>query len=248
MIKLELTEKPAELTPELEAELTAEYMGQETAVWKKDFIAKAVFNMSFGKCVYSESSLGKEGKYMEIDHFYPKATYPEKVVLWGNLMASNKKCNGTKGDWDTENEPIINPFEDNPKEHLYIRNYFFFPKTDKGKNTIEATSLNDNEHFVDVRFEIGKQVMKTVADIWRQIEEDITGFFNVRGRKKRVIRNYKSLLKEGNRTSAYAATVSTVLLEDDNFSNICNFLQQHQLWDAELDELIGELEFCALLK
>ncbi len=49
------------------------------------------------RSVYSESYLGEEGKYMEIDHFYPKSLFPQRVVEWGNLMASNKKCNTTKG-------------------------------------------------------------------------------------------------------------------------------------------------------
>ena len=96
MIKLELPPKPRQLTDELQSRLTQEYKDTGKTVWKIEWLKKTVSEMSFGKCCVSEIRLGEESKYMEIEHFYPKKQYPDKVMEWGNLLPSCKKCNGTK--------------------------------------------------------------------------------------------------------------------------------------------------------
>jgi len=62
-------------------------------------------------------------------------------------------------------EPIINPFIDNPKEHLYIDNYRFYGKTQLGKLTIEKVALNHRTQFVEKRFEIGDQILERLDEI-----------------------------------------------------------------------------------
>jgi 5-methylcytosine-specific restriction endonuclease McrA len=248
MIKLELTEKPATLTDKLVEALTERFQTTGEDVWNSPFLRQAVLAISFNKCVYSESMLGEEGKYMEVDHFRPKSIYPQEVVRWGNLLAANKKCNTTKGDWDTVAEPIINPLIDEPKTHLFLKGYRFYSKTAMGERTIEQTALNDRAHFTKKRAAIGFEICETLEDIWKQIEEDVPGFSKVRGRKKRILQNFKNLCQEGNRKQEYAATVAAVILEDPNFEQLCNFFQQNELWDVELSNLVQELQFCALLR
>ena len=140
MIKLELPEKPEKLSRELQESLTKQYKKDGSAVWNKPFIKEAVEQIAFEKCCYSECRLSEESKYMEIDHFYPKKHFPEKVVEWRNLLPSSKKCNGSKSSHNTLIEPIINPCIDNPKEHLYIQNFRFYGKTKKGKTTIDIVA------------------------------------------------------------------------------------------------------------
>ena len=41
--------------------------------------------------------------------------YPDEVVDWDNLLPSCKRCNTTKGTHDVVTEPIINPFDIDPK-------------------------------------------------------------------------------------------------------------------------------------
>jgi len=97
MIKLELPQKPTELTAKLQAQKTTEFInsGKKKKVWGMEWLKKAVLEMSFGKCCYTEIRLNEESKYMEIEHFYPKSKYPKKVLEWGNLLPSCKKCNIT---------------------------------------------------------------------------------------------------------------------------------------------------------
>ncbi|MEY4905923.1 MAG: hypothetical protein RLZZ292_3738 [Bacteroidota bacterium] len=121
MIKLEYAPQPTELNATWQTTQTSLFKTTGKAVWKVAFIEKALLASSFQKCAYSESLLGEEGKYMEIDHFYCKSLFPDKVVEWENLLPSNKKCNIVKDDHNVETEPIINPYKDNPKDHFYLQ-------------------------------------------------------------------------------------------------------------------------------
>lgn len=250
MIKLTLAEKPAQLTNELVAELTAEFKATEKAVWKRSFIVKAVLAMSFSKCVYSEIKLVEEGKYMEIDHFFCKKEYPDRVVEWGNLMASSKACNGKKSDWDVGKEPIINPFVDEPREHLYIHNFKYFPRngSNLGRCTIKCTGINDRKKFFNKRAKVGYRVSGILDDLGRELKRLQTNSTNSQEDLFVFRSKIKQLFEEGERKEEYAALVSTVILEEDETPKLIEFLQQNNLWDSEFDELIAELEFCQLKK
>jgi len=248
MIKLDLPPKPAELTDELSKELTEQFKKDGSPVWKRKFIVDAVGEIAFGKCSYSESILNEEGKYMEIDHFYCKSLFPEKVVEWGNLLPANKKCNLAKSDHNVEAEPIINPFVDNPKDHLYISNFRFYPKTETGKRTIDVVGINDRQNFVDKRYRIGNAFSETLSEIYSDIEENKAFLLSNSKNQNRLLNKIKGLLNQATRKNEYSATLSTVILTDANFPLIEQFLTDNHLWDLELSNLKTELKFCALLK
>jgi uncharacterized protein (TIGR02646 family) len=125
MIKLKRPPAPAELSQEEVNRLTDEFKrNPDKPVWKKDFITKVLLEMSHGKCCYCECKIDEESKYMEVEHFHPKNQYKDEVVLWDNLLPSCKKCNIRKKEHDTIKEPIVNPAEDEPKEHLL--NFFYY--------------------------------------------------------------------------------------------------------------------------
>jgi len=239
MIKLDLPNKPAQLTDEVQQNLTDEYKKNGTDVWNKPFIKKAVQNLAFDKCCYSEIELTGGGKYMEIDHFYPKKLFPDKVIEWGNLLPSVKTCNVTKGDYNTMLEPIINPFVDNPKEHLYIENYRFYGKTDLGKLTIEKVALNHRTQFVEKRFEIGDKILEKLEDIKFDI-----GVVD----DKRLFARFIRLLKENTRESEYSASCSTIILESEDFKVIESYFAGKNLLDDEFETIKNDLIFCALPK
>jgi len=250
MIKLTLAEKPTQLTDKLQQRLTEEYEQTGNDVWNKSFIKEAVAAMSFSKCVYSEVFLGEEAKYMEIEHFYCKSRYPDKVVEWGNLMASLKKCNVTKGKLDVAKHPIINPFEVFPCEHLYFQKYRYKARegSEIGKNTIVYTAINDRKHFVRKRAKIGNKVIETLEeleDIMLEIQSNIS---TPQRKITKFCNKIKGLFQQGNRDEEYAALVSTVILEEDETPKLIEFLKQNNLWDSEFEELIDELEFCQLKK
>jgi len=248
MIKLDLPNKPEQLTEEIQISLTEQYRNEESDVWNKSFIREAILQSSYSKCCYSECKLMEESKYMEIDHFYPKKLFPDKVVEWGNLFPSCKKCNTTKGEHNTMIEPIINPFIDDPKEHLYIENFRFYGKTEKGKTTIEIVALNDRKHFVDKRYKIGIKIIENIEDLKLQVESNIETIKTDSRTRNRFLTKLKNLLYEGTKENEYSATVSSIILQHVDFIYIENVLTEILLWDKELQNLKSELNFCSLIK
>jgi len=248
MIKLELPTKPLKLTQEVQNELTAQFINKGTDVWNKPFIREAVMQIAFSKCCYSECKLGEDSKYMEIDHFYSKKDFPEKVVEWGNLLPTCKKCNTTKGAHNVVNEPIINPCFDNPKEHLYIQNFRFYGKSAKGKTTIDVVALNDRKQFVNVRYKIGTEILENLDDIKQNIVEQIDDIQSDIRKRNRFLTRLKKLLGEGTRENEYSATISTIILQNDDYIELESVLKHNSLWDNDLEILKNELTYCSLPK
>ena len=245
MIKLDLPQKPTELTEELQNNLTQEFKNSKKSVWSIGWLKDAVSAKSYSKCCYSEILLGEESKYMEIEHFHPKNPYPDEVMSWENLLPACKKCNVAKGEHDTVKEPIINPFADNPKEYLFFKNYRYYPLNNNqlGRITIDVLNLNDRNHFFIPRCKLGDKIDEKLNEIY----DDIENMLNPQKQNK-YIRKIKGLLSEGNRKEEYSALVATIILSDANYQYIENQLKENNLWDNELEELKQELEYCALLK
>jgi uncharacterized protein (TIGR02646 family) len=162
MISLQRAEKPAFLTVEKIQELTDEFKKTGKSVWNIDHIKTPLLSSSHGKCAYCECPLTTESNYMEVEHFEDKKNNPDKVVLWENLLPSCKKCNGSKSTHNVLVEPIVDPYTDNPKEHLALRLYRMRGKTDIGARTIDVTSLNNSSRLVFSRFQIGEKVSELV--------------------------------------------------------------------------------------
>lgn len=223
MIKLELPEKPAELTPEKERELVEKFKADGSAVWKKSYITKPLLAMTNNKCAYSEQALNQESAYMEVDHFKHKNLYQDEVVRWGNLLPSCKKCNDTKSDWDVMADPIVNPLADQPRDFLYVKAFRFYMKNEKGQNTIRALALNDRDHFVNPRSEIGFRIVET------------------------LVNRIKSTLSECGLKHIYSAVLSThILYESPVMRKLEERLQALDQWDEELEAIRRELESIAL--
>lgn len=242
MIKLELPKKPEELTTEEEAALVAEYKATKKEVWRQKYIVNALLKMSHNKCAFSEQALNTESAYMEVEHFRCKDIYEDEVVKWGNLLPICKKCNTTKHDLDVCKTPIVNPLTDYPKDYLYVKSFRFYKKNEKGQNTIEAVALNDREHFVNPRFEIGIKIAETL-EANREILITTTNPI----RRRHAINRIKNVLKDCGPEHVYSAVLSTyVLYENPTYTDIKTYLTENALWDKELEEIEKTLLVCAL--
>ncbi len=242
MIKLKLIGKPIELTKEKEEELIREYIISGKPVWKQEYISEALLRMSNGKCAYSEQKLNTESAYMEIEHFRNKDKYPHLVVNWGNLLPSCKKCNATKGILDVLDEPIVNPLEDFPREHLYVKAFRFYGKDIKGQNTISAVALNDRAHFVSSRSLIGFKI----SDMLEGYYEALINTTGDRA-KRNFVNRIKSVLKDCGPLNEYSAVISTyILYEFDTYKLLKDFMQMNKLWDCELEQIEKDLKSIAL--
>lgn len=238
MIKLTRASKPVYLTDAKVVELTEKFKSSTKTVWNNDNIKTALLDSSFNKCAYCECPLTKESNYMEVEHFEDKKHKPDKVVVWDNLLPSCKKCNGSKGTHDVVSEPIINPYIDNPKDHLALRLYRIRGKTSKGRTTIEVTNLNHSSRLVFSRYEIGEKLCE-LLDIAFERLENYEAKSDTRSRN-RLIKVVEGLLIECQPSASYAATTATNLLTDSKFIDLVGILKAINLWNTELDELLNK--------
>ncbi|MDR9753568.1 hypothetical protein RG836_19140 [Pseudomonas sp. SZMC_28357] len=97
------------------------------------------------RCMYCEDSFGTD-----IDHFWPKADYPERAFLWENYLLACSFCNSNLKrklfPIDAAGSPLlIDPTVDHPELHLGL-----LPTTGeyislgvKGAESIKVFGLND---------------------------------------------------------------------------------------------------------
>jgi hypothetical protein len=241
MIQLKAVPSPTELTAEVVAKLTTKFQEDGSGVWKKDYIKKALLEMSNYKCAYSEIRLQEEGKFMEVEHFLPKSVHPDKVVEWDNLLPASKFCNGKKLD---RTHPIVHPVRDNPKEHLYMIENVIYGKSQKGSNAVIILGLNDPDHLLKPRYEIR---FATQNELHKQYSQVINFSENPNENQELEITNaLENLLKNGNRREAYSATIATTILNDPHYSEIKRIFKEQNIWSEELEKLEEELIFCSL--
>ncbi len=105
MIKLTLPPRPTFLTDEKVEDLTSLFKtDRNKRVWNIPALKSALLEMSYGKCAFSEVRLNVEGKYMQVEHFYPKSKYQEKVMECGNLLPCINVCNSRKKRYRSQEE------------------------------------------------------------------------------------------------------------------------------------------------
>ncbi|MET0776010.1 MAG: HNH endonuclease, partial [Pseudomonas mandelii] len=173
----------------------------------------------------------------EVEHFKDKHSYPEDVVQWENLLPSCKRCNGIKGTHDVIKTPIVNPYHDHPRDHIYYRNYRLKGKTDKGIDTIEAVGLNNYERIAIKRFEIGHALLDSIAQCEDKLNEyEITK--KIRTLNK-ISRFMEGILSECQPSAVYAATTATVALNSEEFLEVVTRMKSIEAWSKECEELFS---------
>lgn len=236
MIKLVRSFTPLKLTPAFVQLKTNLYKSTKEIVWNIDWLKDSLMQLSHGKCAYCECSLTKESNYMEVEHFEDKKHNPDKVMDWDNLLPSCKHCNGHKSTHNVVVEPIVNPFIDDPKNHLYFQHYRYKSKDDKGKNTISVLELNDGERrLVDTRFEIGNALQESLQEQIEKMEAYIEKP-SISKRNKLVGALY-GILRQCQPDSEYAALCATVLHSCDEYQKLKLGMQSNELWNQSLDVL-----------
>ncbi|MEH7175893.1 hypothetical protein, partial [Priestia megaterium] len=230
MIKLTRSPRPKELTDQVQQELTKHYTETGNSVWKKTYIESALLKSSHNKCAYCECNVTEESKYMEVEHFHDKDTHPDDVVNWINLLPSCKRCNGKKSTFNTKDNPFINPYEDDPKEHFIFNQYSFSPISHAGKNTIDELLLNDLLRVQSKRFEIGGLLTEKIDDLFEKVCDYKNGIKTSTRTKNIITTTIENLMIEALPTASYCATVATVMTNNVHFLTIIDILKQLELW------------------
>lgn len=246
MIKLNRNFTPILLNPSFVKAKIQEFKDTSKNVWNIDWLKESLLSLSNGKCAYCECDLKEESKYMEVEHFEDKDSFPNKVLEWDNLLPSCKRCNGSKSTHDVIFEPIINPFLDEPSTHLYFRLYRMKGKDAKGKQTIDVVDLNHYERAVQKRFEVGEALEKLIDTASDRLELYLENSIVQRQNKLKNI--VEDILKECQPNSIYSSTCATVLHTNDTYLEIKKKLKELKLWNDYLEKLDNVSKNIILLK
>lgn len=245
MVKLQRCNSPAYLSPARKVELTNKFKVDKTNVWNHDAIKTSLLSFSYGKCAYCEAKLGEASCYVEVEHFKDKKDYPDDVVNWDNLLPSCKHCNGSKSDHDVVSEPIINPCDMVPQEHIYLDNYRLRSKTEIGKTTISVLNLNDSNHLVLPRCRVGNGLINNLEDVLQLLD---CSDLNDSHQKRRILKKLKAILEECQVNALYAAVSATIVHGSAEYHEIICKMTQNELWSEELDELHNSSSRLCLFK
>ena len=148
--------------------------------YNTDSVNKALDDMYGDFCCYCEGRITVTG-YKRIEHRKPRSKFPELCYEWSNLHTSCEVCNGNKSElWSSDN-PIIDPSEDNPKEHLEFKKSFIVERNNslRGKTTIEHVCLN-REKLEEARRRILQRMFILILNV------NETGDL----KKKKLLRKY----------------------------------------------------------
>lgn len=247
MVKVERIEKPEELTEDVQRQLTEEFKNdKKKSVWNKKYIRDRLLIECNNKCVYCECFIGDGYKEMHVDHFHYKDKYEDEVVAWGNLNPSCPHCNKNKSYHDTYVEPIINPFEQNPQEYFYLKNYRYYSRNNQVekivRNSIDVLGLNDTEEVVKYRFQQGEALIDKIQDIYELANENKEKLCSDTKKRNRVLRGCQNILKKGIKEAEYAAFMATIIKNDTYYIKLKSLLQELCLWNELLQDLDEEVE------
>ena len=248
MIKLEQIEKPKQLTIAKQKDFTEKFKTTRKNVWNRIYIKEQLLKMSHNKCCYCEIKLNIASNYVEVEHFLPKKEYKDLVVDWENLLPSCKRCNGQKGEHDTKNEPIINPTIQNPKEHLFVKDYRLYTKNNSkiGKTTIDLLLLNDFDRLVTPRFTIGNDINEKLDDILDLLNDYTSGVNKSVKRKNKIIERLQNIMKQAIPKAQFSAICSTIILTSPTYKKIKQELTNLNLWNNNFKKLEIQMKFCSL--
>ena len=169
--------------------------------YKAPLNKEALKSASFGKCMYCESKI-PHIDHAHVEHIKPKATgkFPHLKFVWENLGYCCAKCNGSKSDKYDASTPYINPYDENPEDHLVFLGWLIYSKrgSERGDLTIFDISLNRPE-LVERRKE---RIEKILAAI--------NGCFRTKNQHLRDAA-IKSLIQESEPNKEYSFAVKSVL-------------------------------------
>lgn len=105
------------------------------------------------RCMYCEDNQGTD-----IEHYRPKALYPEAAFSWDNLLLACSHCNSNEKrsefPCDATGAPLLlDPSTDVPEEHLdFVPDTgHFVARSEKAKETIRVLGLNARETLTQGR-------------------------------------------------------------------------------------------------
>ncbi|MFB7251361.1 HNH endonuclease [Microbacterium sp. NPDC056234] len=168
--------------------------------WSHADIKAALIAETAGKCAYCEARM-LAVSFGDIEHIYPKSMFPELVVSWNNLTLACSGCNQRKSSKYDASSEFINPYVDDPAEHLFFLGPAVYERTNRGMYTIVELGLNDIP-----RIEARMRAIENAANLVARFQaatDDTT--------KSMLWRLIDSVLQGGEYTAAVSTYVSAAI-------------------------------------
>ena len=140
-----LTSKKTEWTRQYVELLTIEQPIPESLKhrYRDPQIKQRIKDETHDKCIYCESKVTHVYPG-DVEHIIPKSKKPELIFEWSNLTFACQECNRNKSDYYEPSLQLINPYSDEPKEHLKFVGPMIFhtPGSERGRLTRKVLELN----------------------------------------------------------------------------------------------------------
>lgn len=86
----------------------------------------------------------------DVEHYRPKAVFPDLAMVWENYLWSCTVCNRAKGDrFPPDTEPggrIVNPLDDDPWAHFFIDEFgILTPRFDPSANALDQRAVSTRD-------------------------------------------------------------------------------------------------------
>jgi hypothetical protein len=141
--------------------------------------------------MYCEDSLGTD-----IDHFWPKASYPARAFTWENYLLACSHCNSNlkrqQFPLDATGGPLlVDPTVDDPSDHLvYVPvSGEFFATGAKGSASITVFGLNDDSS--PRRLPTGRRhALVCLVALLKEFDRDAARDPNMATRIKSAVQDY----------------------------------------------------------
>lgn len=130
--------------------------------YRKDSVKDALRKETRDKCAYCEWKYNP-GSWGDVEHILPKANdWKTRLLDYRNLTISCSVCNVNKSDYEEPGDPLISPYDTDPRDHLRADGPFLAERTRMGTVAIEILDLN-REKLVAARGEAWKRCREKFA-------------------------------------------------------------------------------------
>lgn len=151
MISLTKGQEPHVLTLNRES-WTAEYVrwhsnrnGSAPRHYAHPDIRSALRTETHAKCAYCEGRIN-DVAYDNVEHKLPKSSYPNLTCAWDNLTIACPRCNTNKGDYDSPDCPLLDPYVDDVERDLAFGGPLALPRGGpRSRATVTRLDLNRME-------------------------------------------------------------------------------------------------------
>lgn len=168
--------------------------GGTTSPWSHVDIKVALKLETSGKCAYCEGEF-LAVSFGDIEHIRPKSKFPELVVTWENLTLACSRCNQNKSSKFDADLEWINPYVDDPADHIMFLGPFAYPLSDRGDYAIRELDLNHAE-----RVEARQRAIQTLAGLIDQYTVARTDYSR---------RSFRTLIERVIASGEYSVAVSS---------------------------------------